>query len=442
MIGPSIHPLGGLEGPGFERPDVRPGDVTPFEGVARPPVGAEAPAPAAGPTGDTAEPGGGVAPESLAVVSGAQESLDPRTSLLVAGVVRLPHELDQLARFDPTAAAMLRLASGGRPEPALARAPADPTPIGAPSGPATASLGRGDPADRTPERASEAATPPRTAGQPPVGGGADSAPTPAPRSAPVRQGDTRIERSPGALAGDPRLPPIRGVDSTLAGTLATPRPVAMAEARPPGPTADPIRIGGVAGPLRSLGPAKGGRHAAPVASSVEAQVARGLHAALRQRGGSVTLRLSPESLGGVRIQVKVAERAVTVRIEAQTEAARRLLGDAVPALRSALEDQGLRIERIEVAAPRDAAWNGARDGRGELDPESHGGAGRDAGGREGDSGERGGAWAGHHPAPRDGRSPGANHPGGADPGGGADGEQNTESGGVPEWARLGVDVTA
>lgn len=84
-------------------------------------------------------------------------------------------------------------------------------------------------------------------------------------------------------------------------------------------------------------------------SNLPNQVARGLAAAVRQRDGTLTLRLSPESLGDIKIVVRVESGQVSAQIDAQTDQARQLLSDTASTLRSALEAQGLVVERIEVA---------------------------------------------------------------------------------------------
>lgn len=98
-----------------------------------------------------------------------------------------------------------------------------------------------------------------------------------------------------------------------------------------------------------------GRHSAesqreaPPAAHV---VSRALTAALAQKGGVVHVRLVPESLGEVRIQVALEAAAVSVRIDATTSAAQQLLGDHMAMLRSSLESHGLQVDRLSVhAAP-------------------------------------------------------------------------------------------
>ncbi|MCC6676957.1 MAG: flagellar hook-length control protein FliK [Phycisphaerales bacterium] len=147
---------------------------------------------------------------------------------------------------------------------------------------------------------------------------------------------------------------------------------------------------------------------------LEAQLARGLAAALKQREGHVTLRLTPETLGKLRIDLNITDDRVTAQIAASTEQARRLLKENVVSLRTALEATGLGVDRIEVvgapaepatqpppanapaagdAAPS-MAWNGgagegggqAPDGRGQA---RHGPASGPSDGDAGGSGTTG-----------------------------------------------------
>lgn len=80
-----------------------------------------------------------------------------------------------------------------------------------------------------------------------------------------------------------------------------------------------------------------------------AQAVRGMSAALRQGGGVVTLRLTPDSLGTLRIKLDVAGSAVQARIEASSAEARRLLEAELPTLRGAMEARGLTLENVSVS---------------------------------------------------------------------------------------------
>ncbi len=83
----------------------------------------------------------------------------------------------------------------------------------------------------------------------------------------------------------------------------------------------------------------------------EAQVTRGLEAALRQNGGSVTIRLKPETLGAMKIDLQIAQGSVAAQLEATTAEARDLLTKHLATLRTALESKGFNVRSIEIQAP-------------------------------------------------------------------------------------------
>lgn len=83
---------------------------------------------------------------------------------------------------------------------------------------------------------------------------------------------------------------------------------------------------------------------------VEAQAVRGLAAVLRQKGGNVTMRLAPETLGDLKVTMKLDGAQVWASIEATTESARQLLEGQRDSLREALEAHGLKVERLDVSA--------------------------------------------------------------------------------------------
>jgi len=77
-------------------------------------------------------------------------------------------------------------------------------------------------------------------------------------------------------------------------------------------------------------------------------VTKGLSAALQQRDGDVTLRLSPPTLGLVRIKMTLDHGSVGVRLETTNATAQSLLSEQLPALRTSLEARGLTVDRIAV----------------------------------------------------------------------------------------------
>jgi flagellar hook-length control protein FliK len=116
---------------------------------------------------------------------------------------------------------------------------------------------------------------------------------------------------------------------------------------------------------------------APEEEPPQAQFGRGLAAALRQNGGTVTLRLEPEALGDLKIRLALEPGRVEAKFEVQSDQARRLLDTSMDSLRSALEAHGLEVARLDVhvAAPQDAGQSfggadahGGRHSSGSEDP--------------------------------------------------------------------------
>lgn len=100
------------------------------------------------------------------------------------------------------------------------------------------------------------------------------------------------------------------------------------------------------------------------------QIGRGLSAALKQKGGSVTLRLTPHALGALRVQIMIDGKEVVARLEATSPATREMLSQNLDVLKQALESRGLKAEQIQIAPlePRVAGAEpepndqGSRDG--------------------------------------------------------------------------------
>jgi len=90
-------------------------------------------------------------------------------------------------------------------------------------------------------------------------------------------------------------------------------------------------------------------------SGISAQVARGLASALRQRSGTMTLRLSPESLGLVRIELSVQGKSVRAMVVTASEEAREHLSRDAETLRTALESRGLKVDDLQVVSRDPAA---------------------------------------------------------------------------------------
>lgn len=84
------------------------------------------------------------------------------------------------------------------------------------------------------------------------------------------------------------------------------------------------------------------------AKAFQAQLVKGLAAALKRQGASITLNLRPRSLGRLTIELSVRGQSVDARIQATTEAARGLLESASVDLRESLASRGLTLQRLDV----------------------------------------------------------------------------------------------
>lgn len=92
-----------------------------------------------------------------------------------------------------------------------------------------------------------------------------------------------------------------------------------------------------------------GRELPDVQENPVGQLARGLRAALQQRGGTVNLRLDPPELGELRIHMNISRGVVSAEFHASTPQAQHLLEKSLTALRSTLEHQGLSVDRLSVS---------------------------------------------------------------------------------------------
>jgi len=85
-------------------------------------------------------------------------------------------------------------------------------------------------------------------------------------------------------------------------------------------------------------------------TAAETQIGRGLTAAFRQNTPQVTLWMSPETLGKVRIQLTFDQGTIAARFEATSDATKELLSQNMGALRDALQSRGLTATQIEVVS--------------------------------------------------------------------------------------------
>lgn len=129
------------------------------------------------------------------------------------------------------------------------------------------------------------------------------------------------------------------------------------EAAPSPPTSAPIDTAQAPRPgISAANAPAGAQQATPSGSnltaaeqkSLHASVARGLNAALNQKGGSLTMRLTPESLGQMRIQMSLHQGKVSVELHTASTTAHRAVTEQISALRGALEARGYQVEKLQT----------------------------------------------------------------------------------------------
>jgi flagellar hook-length control protein FliK len=136
------------------------------------------------------------------------------------------------------------------------------------------------------------------------------------------------------------------------------------------------------------------------------QMTRGLATMLNQRGGVMTMRLNPPELGEVRVQMTLSRGVVSAEFQASTTQAHALLDRSLTALRSALEGQGLTVDRlnVHVASPgatgqqtwrdeHNGSWN--QQGGSGSDRQSHDAANGESRGRHEHPNEQAQHWNRH-----------------------------------------------
>lgn len=99
-----------------------------------------------------------------------------------------------------------------------------------------------------------------------------------------------------------------------------------------------------------------------IEEKASAQVTRGLASILRKGGGTTLIRLQPDALGAVRVQLNLSDSRVQAKVEASTEQARDLLMKDISTLRAALEGKGMEVDDIEVTLDPRLAERAKRGG--------------------------------------------------------------------------------
>jgi flagellar hook-length control protein FliK len=95
------------------------------------------------------------------------------------------------------------------------------------------------------------------------------------------------------------------------------------------------------------------------------RIVRGLSTMVNQRGGVMNMRLDPPELGELRVQMTLNRGVVTAEFQASSAQAHAMLERNLNTLRSALESQGLTVDRLTVHVPAAGAPSFSRDDGGQ-----------------------------------------------------------------------------
>ena len=120
---------------------------------------------------------------------------------------------------------------------------------------------------------------------------------------------------------------------------------------------------------------------APVAdldTQVATVIVRQARLATVNGGSELTVRLTPEHLGPLHVRIALVEGALSVGLTAANADTQQALERALPQLRGALADAGLRLDRVDVGF-RDSGGNSSGNGSAGQRGADDGSAGRQDG---------------------------------------------------------------
>ncbi|MDO8943575.1 MAG: flagellar hook-length control protein FliK, partial [Desulfobacterales bacterium] len=111
--------------------------------------------------------------------------------------------------------------------------------------------------------------------------------------------------------------------------------------------------------------------AAPVKADVFDQIVQRAAVQVKNNQGEIRIDLKPEFLGHVRLQIVTENQQVTVRILTELPMVRDMIESSIQQLKSDLQQQGLRVERVEVAVADDSHQNPGRQARNGANRKGH-----------------------------------------------------------------------
>lgn len=163
---------------------------------------------------------------------------------------------------------------------------------------------------------------------------------------------------------DAAVAPVDGVTSSAGGNPATSNDRINLRPSAP-PTSRDAHVAHESGPRALVGrlaQGRGGSSARVDGPHVESEVQRvrlmqrvaRAFQSLGNEGGELRLRLSPPSLGALKLEVTVQAGTLTARIETETAAAKALLVDSLPALRERLATHDIKVSHFDIETSADS----------------------------------------------------------------------------------------
>ena len=132
------------------------------------------------------------------------------------------------------------------------------------------------------------------------------------------------------------------------------------------------RTGGNGARAAKVAATPGEQQAESTSDANTERILRLINARIGKDRSVATLRLDPPELGKMKLHMDLRENQLALRIDVETDAARRLLTEQADALRRSLESTGIHLERIEVRVPEAVATDAAGSGTLHTDVPSHG----------------------------------------------------------------------
>ena len=181
-------------------------------------------------------------------------------------------------------------------------------------------------------------------------------------ASPSRESALTDESATGEVPAGDEAPTSDGLRAHAKATDAPPHGGAAADAvlaASPGEKPE-LRAGGGTPPAGPAAPAVPPE--VRFAAANHGAIVTSMRGELMPDGGSMRIRLDPPQLGALLVTVQIRDGVVTASFETSNDEATRLLGHSLNQLKTALESQGVAVDKLQVQqAPREAQANHTHD---------------------------------------------------------------------------------